>query len=67
MVGRLACRKGRSRSRQALVGNWNSISVRTHGGSEVGNTTGDNSFKEMGKITVIFYALINGYITIIMF
>lgn len=27
-------------------------------------TSGDNSFKEMGKIIVIFYALINDYITI---
>ena len=64
MVCRLACRKGRSRSRQVLVGNWNSISVRTHGGSDVVNTSGDNSFKETGKIIVIFYALINDYITI---
>ena len=30
----------------------------------MGNTSGDNSFKETGKIIVIFYALINDYITI---
>ena len=41
-----------------------SISVRNDGGSEVGTTSGDNSFKEMGKIIVIFHALINDYITI---
>lgn len=38
--------------------------MRNDGGSDVGTTSGDNPFKEMGKIIVIFYALINDYITI---